>query len=154
MNVALGRLRKRGLFSKILVAVDGSAQSMAAARRAMQMAERDKSKVIALHVIEFSADRHYVPEVFNEILQKGRTNAEKWFSDIKMKADGKGIRLKTKVIESIGSPAPAIVRFAEKEEIDLVVIGTKGRTELTKRIGSTALGVVMHAPCTVMIVRK
>lgn len=137
------------------MAVDGSDQSVAAARKAIQMAKRDKSEVILFHVIQFSAEGHYSPEVFDELLQKGREDAEKWFSDIRRKVGDDRVRLKTKTTESIGSPASAIIRFAEKEAVDLIVMGTKGRTRATRRlIGSTALGVVMQAPCTLMIVRK
>lgn len=148
-------MKKRSLFSKILVAIDGSVQSMAAAQKAIQMAKRDKSEVILFHVIQFLDEERYSPQVFHELLQKGRKNAEKWFSNIKRKSGEEDIRLKTKTIESIGSPASSILRFAEKEAVDLIVMGTKGRTRSTSRlIGSTALGVVMRASCTLMIVRK
>jgi nucleotide-binding universal stress UspA family protein len=127
------------------VAVDCSDQSVAAARKAIQMAKRDKSEVILFHVIQFSAEGHYSSEVFDELLRKGRENAAKWFSDIRTKAGETGVRFRTKATESIGSPASAIIRFAEKEAVDLIVMGTKGRTRATRRlIGSTALGVVVH----------
>jgi universal stress protein A len=53
-----------------------------------------------------------------------------------------------------GIPYEEISRFAEEEKIDLIVIGTHGRTGLDRMLfGSTAEQVVRHAPCPVITVR-
>jgi nucleotide-binding universal stress UspA family protein len=64
------------------------------------------------------------------------------------------IQLKTQVIISPISVTGNIVEYAEREKIDLIVIGTRGRSAF-KRIllGSTASGVVTHAHCPVMVVK-
>ncbi len=58
------------------------------------------------------------------------------------------------MIDSAKSAYVAIVEYAEKEDVDLIVLGTKGKTGL-KRIllGSVALGVVTHATCPVLVVK-
>jgi nucleotide-binding universal stress UspA family protein len=58
------------------------------------------------------------------------------------------------MVRSFGSPSSEIVSYAEKKNVDLIVMGTRGRGKLKKiLLGSTASGVVMNAPCTVMVVR-
>jgi len=53
-----------------------------------------------------------------------------------------------------GNPYQEISRFAEENKIDLIVIGTQGKTGLDRMLfGSTAEQVVRHAPCPVMTVR-
>jgi universal stress protein A len=53
-----------------------------------------------------------------------------------------------------GTPYEEISRFAEENKIDLIVIGTHGRTGLDRMLfGSTAEQVVRYAPCPVLTVR-
>jgi nucleotide-binding universal stress UspA family protein len=54
-----------------------------------------------------------------------------------------------------GDPAEQIVRAAESWEADLVVMGNHGRTGLRRLLmGSVARNVLLHAPCSVLIVRE
>jgi nucleotide-binding universal stress UspA family protein len=46
-----------------------------------------------------------------------------------------------------------IVEYAEREKIDLIVIGPRGRPAFKRILGSTALGVVTHVHCPVMVVK-
>lgn len=142
------------MFSRILVGVDGSEQSMAAVDRAILLAKRDKAEIILLHVIQLPTVSHYTPGMINDVRQAGSGEAKKWFDNIKGEAEDSGIKVETKIAESVGSPTSTIVDYAKKENVDLVVVGTRGRTKL-KRIllGSVASGVATYAPCTVMVVR-
>lgn len=64
------------------------------------------------------------------------------------------IQLKTQVIISPISVTGNIVEYAEREKIDLIVIGTRGRSAFKRLLlGSTASGVVTHAHCPVMVVK-
>jgi len=64
------------------------------------------------------------------------------------------IQLKTQVIVSPISVTGSIVEYAERENIDLIVIGTRGRSAFKRLLlGSIASGVVTHAHCPVMVVR-
>jgi nucleotide-binding universal stress UspA family protein len=52
-----------------------------------------------------------------------------------------------------GVPARQIVKYADRHGVDLIVMGTHGRTGVTRRLlGSVAEGVVRHAPCRVLTV--
>jgi universal stress protein A len=50
-------------------------------------------------------------------------------------------------------PGPEIVRVAEEESADLIIVGSHGRHGLALLLGSTANNVLHHAPCDVMAVR-
>jgi universal stress protein A len=54
-----------------------------------------------------------------------------------------------------GSPVDEIVQFAERENVDLIVMGSHGRTGLSRLLmGSIAEGVMRRAPCPVLVVRQ
>ena len=62
-------------------------------------------------------------------------------------------QLRTELIEST-SASGGIVDFVEKEKVDLIVIGTRGRSGFKKLLlGSVAFGVVSYATCPVMVVK-
>ena len=107
-----------------------------------------------LHVIKLPAVSHYTAGMLNDIMQAGSGEAKKWFDAIEGKAEDSGIKVETKIAESVGSPTSTIVDYAKKENVDLIVVGTRGRTKLKKiLLGSVASGVATYAPCTVMVVR-
>ena len=57
-------------------------------------------------------------------------------------------------ILDVSSVADAIITYSERNNVDLIVIGTKGRTGLKKfLLGSVASGVISHANCPVLVVR-
>ena len=65
-----------------------------------------------------------------------------------------GVMLKTEVVASPTSVVPAIVDYAKKNGIDLIILGTRGWTGFSKLLlGSLASGVVIYASCPVMVVK-
>ena len=149
--------------SKILVPIDGSKSSMRAADAAIEVATKyGNVEMIALHVVDINPTfRLFAKYGFNyaeyerdarEKSQKGTTD---WFSDIKQNADSRNIRFRAEVTDnSSTSVVGEIIKFAEKEKIDLIVIGTKGQSEFEKLLlGSVTSGVSVYAPCSVMIVK-
>jgi nucleotide-binding universal stress UspA family protein len=94
------------------------------------------------------------PSAINALLEKSREEADKWFDPIEARASAEGISLKTEMIASPTSVVPAIVDYAEKNKVDLIVTGTKGRSGFTKLLlGSVASGVVTYSSCPVMVVK-
>ena len=64
-----------------------------------------------------------------------------------------GVSCETRLVH--GVPWQGIVGLAEKEEVDLIVMGTHGRTGLMRVLmGSVAEAVVRHAPCPVLTIRQ
>jgi nucleotide-binding universal stress UspA family protein len=88
-----------------------------------------------------------------------KKEAEKWMNTIKEKyqqntEDTDIKNLKTEVIEGKMSVASTIVEQAELENVDLIVIGSKGRTGFKKMlIGSVSLDVVKYAHCSALVKR-
>ena len=64
------------------------------------------------------------------------------------------IMFKTDIIVSPNSTAGTIVDYAEREGIDLIVMGTRGRSGFKKLLlGSTASNVTAYAHCPVLIIK-
>jgi nucleotide-binding universal stress UspA family protein len=156
----------KGKFTKILVAIDGSEQSMKAAEYAIATAKEDNnnnnSQLIALHVLFSQTGYAYstnlfglvTPSSINKFLEDAKHEAQQWFDKIKEKISENEIQLKTEVVVSPTSVVAAIVDYAEHENVDLIVIGSRGRSGFKKLLlGSTASGVVTYATCPVLVVK-
>ena len=62
--------------------------------------------------------------------------------------------MKTDALVAVKSVSESILKYSVNEDIDLIVIGTKGRTGLRRILmGSVANGVIQHAHCPVLLVR-
>jgi nucleotide-binding universal stress UspA family protein len=162
---------KKRKFSKILVAIDGSETSLRAADYAIEIAAEEKEEnnnnaalLIAIHILPSQIGYAYSSDIYgsttptsiSELLEDIKKEAEKWFDKIRQKAYNinKKIQLKTEVIATDRSIAPAIVEYAEHENIDLIVIGTRGSSGFKRMLfGSVASGVVTYAHCPVMVVK-
>jgi nucleotide-binding universal stress UspA family protein len=156
--------QEKGKFTKILVPIDGSEQSMDAADYAIAMAKRNNNnniQLIALHVLFSQTGYGYstniglvTPSTINKILEDAKHEAQQWFDKIKEKIYENNIQLKTEVVVSPTSVVAAIVDYAEHENVDLIVIGSRGRSGFKKLLlGSTASGVVTYATCPVLVVK-
>ena len=88
---------------------------------------------------------------FNQVLQFAYMEAQKWFEEVREKIDVKFI---TDVVIAEESIVKEIIEYSEREKIDLIVIGTQGRTGFKKLfLGSVASGVLNFAHCPVLVVR-
>jgi nucleotide-binding universal stress UspA family protein len=164
-------------FSKILVGVEGSQPSMDAVDYAIAIAQRDEAELTALYVasspttFDYTSDtpEDQIPEIAKDIVHYAKKESQPWFNEIteKVRATAAAvtlqedtkktssiIQLKTKVVVSPFSVTGSIVQYAERENIDLIVVGTRGRSAFKRLLlGSTASGIVTHAHCPVMVVR-
>ena len=117
---------QKAIFSKILVAIDSSDASMDAADYATSMSQRYNAELYALHVIHADVDL-YGPHETSEFTRNMRNEGEKYLDKVKVKANEKDIQIKTEIISS-KNIAGGILDFAEENNIDLIVIGTRGRS--------------------------
>jgi nucleotide-binding universal stress UspA family protein len=94
------------------------------------------------------------PESIKKKIEESKEEAQKWFSVIIKNAETMKVRIKTSVIDTPLSLVGAIVNFVEQEGADLVVIGTRGRSGISKMLlGSVVSGVVTYATCPVVVVK-
>ena len=119
-------INQKAIFSKILVAIDSFDASMDAADYATSMSQRYNAELYALHVIHADVDL-YGPHETSEFTRNMRNEGEKYLDKVKVKANEKDIQIKTEIISS-KNIAGGILDFAEENNIDLIVIGTRGRS--------------------------
>ena len=151
------------IFSKILVPVDGSINSMKAIDYAVNLAEKYKSEIIALHVLYSQTGFAFHKETvagtitsssLNDLNLEAKQEAEKWFKEINKRAEKMNVQIKTEVVFTVISIVEGILTHAEKENIDLIIIGSKGKSGWKKLIvGSIASGISTYAHCPILIVR-
>ena len=142
---------------RILFASDFSKASAKAFTTAMTLAAANKATLTILHVIvPFSP---IGPEIYIDARTWDDINAEarRWslqqLVKLTKKARTTGARATSFLVE--GDPAREIVRIARSKQADLLVVGTHGRTGLTKLfVGSVAGRVVATASCPVVTVRS
>ena len=148
--------------TKILVAIDGSDIALGAAMAAIQFAEKYSAELVILYVIDskiryetigddaFPRYLGSLKQVVDVAIEKG----QKLVDEVKEKVNGNKITIKTEVLLGVGSVVKEIVEYAEKEKIDLIVLGTRGISGIKKvLLGSTASGVVTYSHCPVMIIK-
>jgi nucleotide-binding universal stress UspA family protein len=154
---------KKPKFSKILVAIDGSDYSMKAAEYTIDIARDNKAQLIALTVLDISKIGYGVsafiasPMHGLDELKRKRKEAQEWLDKVaKLTASQKAtdnIQFKSQIEESM-SVAGTIVEFAENQNIDLIVVGSRGRSGFTKLLlGSVASTVVTYATCPVLVTK-
>ena len=140
---------------KILLPTDFSNYSAAATKYACELATKFDAELHLLHLREShlaSAPEFEMGLALPTYTKEYRAAAEKSLAGV---LDPSWSASRT-VIQAIvqGSPKMEIVRYARKENIDLIVLATHGRTGLAHVImGSVAETVVRTAPCPVLTVR-
>jgi nucleotide-binding universal stress UspA family protein len=155
-------------FRKILVPHDGSKTSDKAVDAAIEFAKMSKdSHIILLHVIpemqiqlvfewpirsrktgETTTTTGYFQELYEEI----KSSALKMLESRKLKCQTAGISAETRSI--VGYPSDVIIKHAEKDNVDLIVMGTTGLRGISKikALGSVARHVSEEARCPVLLV--
>jgi nucleotide-binding universal stress UspA family protein len=147
---------QKTIFSKILVAIDGSDASMDAADYAIFISKQHSAELLyALHVIHPAdvdlfgptGDRaaYYTIDMDKE--------AQEYLDKVKLKAIEKNVQVKTEIIASTNI-AGGIVDYAEDKDVDLIVIRTSGKSGFKKiLLGSIASKVVTNAHCLLMVMK-
>ena len=174
-NINLPTLKqesKKIEFTKILVAIDGSETSMRAAEYAINILKRqnqqEEQQEIACELVGLTViDLTKLPDSFLATtsvyhgvteLEEKRKEAQQCLDNVKTLAGEQNYNIgnfNSVIIEDISSKVGyAIVNYAESKNIDLIVIGSRGRTGLKKMVlGSVASDVVTYAHCPVLVVR-
>ena len=135
----------------ILVPVDGSPHAMRANDYAIKMAGLLSAKIIILYC------HKPFPSVLGEpYLQKAITqrleNSQKQLEPYEVRLKAAGVACETRILE--GPPGSRICETARIENCEMIVMGSRGRTDLQGLLlGSTAHRVLHCAPCPVMVVK-
>lgn len=142
-----------GAYQHILLAVDYSGHSLAVAQRAKDLAEKYQAELSIVHVL----DNIPMPDTgYGTIISLTEDSGYQLLETEKTRLIQIGDRLG--VVQANrwliwGAPKQEIVRLAEREQIDLIVVGSHGRHGLSLLLGSTANSVLHYAGCDVMAIR-
>ena len=138
------------MFSKILVAIDGSESAKKAFTTSIYLASVSKCRIDVIHVVscEFGGDS----AASLELVENLKIKANSMLEEYKKYALEKGID--PKFMLEIGDPANMIIEIVNSKDYDLVVLGTRGMNVFKELVlGSVSIKVMHHAKCPVMVVR-
>ncbi len=134
---------------RILVAVDGSSNSDFAVAQALSMATTCNSRLFAITVVDIYP---FYMEGAPGVKEKAEKEARNILRNVEEKAKEANISCET-ILRVGHQPHEFIVKDAKEKNIDLIVMGTHGRTGLKKLVmGSVAQRVIGYTPCPVMVV--
>ncbi|MFD1706809.1 universal stress protein [Siminovitchia sediminis] len=139
------------MYNRLLVAADGSENSIRAAQEAAKLARLSSETVVEIiYVVDYSKSKGEVLHSRDgESLEAGRRKQLIPVEDIFIKD---GISYKLTVLH--GDPGPAIVQYANKSSCDMVIIGSRGLNKLQEMVlGSVSHKVAKRVDCPVLIVK-
>jgi len=142
------------VYNKILVPTDGSEVSLEAAKHAIEMAKAMNSRIYAIYVVDIvpfiGLPTEGLWESMKEILEEEGNDA---LNKISHMAKDYNVDIKVEILE--GNPVKEIVDYAERKKVDLIVMGTIGKTGLDKLLlGSVAEKVTKKSHCPILLVKK
>lgn len=153
---------------KLLIALDQSEQPEVIVNYGNAIAERYNSDITLLHVLpsemRYEVDAgSSVNEVDTGILpspssvnlaEAAYIESYRWLESIAQSSQNKNISTEIKVLVATDSVPVEILNYAEKSNIDLIVIGTKGRKGPERMLlGSVASHIITHAQCLILVVK-
>ena len=148
--------------------MDGSDTSMNAADYAITLAKSDSdannnvgaTEVFVLNVIDLPPIFKMLPsDTRKQLVRIGRQQASQIFDTVKEMAKSHGghakFKINTEMVETTSaSAAEEIIKYAKEKDVDLIIVGTKGRSRMSKALlGSVASKVVTYSSCSVLVAR-
>jgi nucleotide-binding universal stress UspA family protein len=145
---------------RVMYASDFSSASLAALPLAINVAKATGAELLIMHVLPSPlplVGEGYIDQATLDRLFAGaRAEAHKQLEPLLARAHEAGIQTSGFIVDDVGavSTADEIIRAAIDKEVDILVLGTHGRTGIAKFfLGSVAARVVATAPCPVLTVR-
>ena len=155
-------------FKKILVAIDRSPQASMVFEQALELAQKQGSRLMLFHSVSWETQTQATPMIATladvdmygtfhrlqrERLQKEIESAQRWLQTYCQQATLKDIS--TEFDCKSGSPNLQICKFAQTWGADLIILGRRGHKGLSEiLLGSVSNYVVHHAPCSVLVVQR
>lgn len=141
---------------RILHPTDFSRASGAAFLKAVALAKESRAELLLVYVLlpptPFIGDGYVSPKTYEDLEAAARRSAQRELAKVVAKAQKAKARVKAVLVE--GVPYDRIARVARSKRADLIVMGTHGRSGLSKFfLGSVAERVIARAPCPVLTVR-
>ena len=143
-----------------MIATDGSACSGMVADKGIELARLSGGMVYSVYVVStsylspmdgdyFMGMNPYWESIHKALIKQGQQAVD----SIKSLGEMKGINVEPVLLE--GNPSDELIRYAEEEKMDIVIMGTLGKTGLDRMLlGSVAGNLVRHSKVPVMVVRE
>jgi nucleotide-binding universal stress UspA family protein len=149
--------------NRILVPIDGSPTSIKAANYAIYLAKTANAELAIVNIIEdvkqggaIGLQAKYGNVSLVEAFKKVRTeSAQEWLNQIENAAKKKGVKVKSEILDAADgqSEAKVITEYTKKNDIELIIIGSKGRSGFKGLwIGGFTNSVIHHSTCPVLVV--
>jgi len=137
------------MYRNIILAYDGSKFSNKALQEAISLAKSSDGSLLVLSVVDITDEfESEAPGLTDKMTKKLLKLAQKAL------AKAVAAKVKAKVEVHVGDAYEMIVDIAKKKKADVIVMGSHGRTGLTRLLmGSVTSRVIGHAPCSVLIVK-
>ncbi len=140
-------------YNHILLAADFFQEDQVVINKAKSLADKYQAKLSVIHVVDsmpitdagYGGDIPFDLDLTAELMAIAKKKLLALAEQLAI--DDNDVWLE------IGSPKTEIVRIANEAQVDLIVLGSHGRHGLALLLGSTANGVLHHAPCDVLAVR-
>ena len=138
-----------GEIKHILVALDDSDTSKEGLDKAINLAKLSGAKITGVNAVVVHPTLVSTVTSYRSYLTK---EAEKMLDSAKESCEKQGIQFTSEVLQ--GSPASKIAEFAEKQNVDLIVIGSRGLGGIKGKIlGSVANSIVHESKVSVLVVK-
>ncbi len=142
------------MYKQILIAVDNSDPSKKAALKGVELAKKDRARVIGIHVID-PKELNIMDvgsQTVKKLREKQRQKGEKALTYLKGLARDAGVKVETVLIEGVVDEE--IIKLANKKNVDLILIGTHGRRGFSEIINpNTPEEAIKECPsCPIMVV--
>lgn len=137
------------MFTDILVPTDGSEAARRAAQHAIGLAQQTNARLHAMYVMDMGdADFVAVPSDIAETRQRMAEKGREYTDEVVEMAADSGIECVAEV--RTGIPEEAILEYADENDVDLISMGKRGRSDPDKLlVGSTTQRVVARSPIPV-----
>jgi nucleotide-binding universal stress UspA family protein len=136
-------------FQRVLVATDGSKHCRAAVERAIDFSQSYGGAISVVSIVDVPAEFYAeAPQVVDDMIHKAKGYVE----EVRKQAEASGVKAEGFVKE--GEAYQAIVDIAKERNVNIIVMGSHGRTGLKRLLmGSVAEKVIGYAPCPVLVTR-
>jgi nucleotide-binding universal stress UspA family protein len=149
------------VFRKIMIATDGSDCSKLAVDKGLEFALLSGGTVYAVYVVSttylYPINGDYFSSIgvnpyWERMREAFKKQGQQAVDYVKGLGEMKGVNVKSVLLE--GNPSEELIRYADEEKMDIVIMGTVGKTGLDRvLLGSVAGNLVRHSKVPVMVVR-
>ena len=136
-------------FQRVLVATDGSKQCRPAVEKAIDFSQSYGGEISVVSIVDVPAEFYAeAPQIVEDMIHKAKIYVE----EVKKQAEASGVKAEAFVKE--GEAYQTIVDLAKERGVNIIVMGSHGRTGLKRLLmGSVAEKVIGYAPCPVLVTR-